>query len=83
MFSQTIRELVQSDDIQTFTADITIDSSVDKEFLVELGQGTSIPLIAVFAPGKDEPYILQGAYTQQDIIRLVEQAREDGRQAAR
>ncbi|MEM9415651.1 MAG: hypothetical protein AAGA29_09270 [Planctomycetota bacterium] len=79
MFSQTIRELVQSEDIKSFTADITVDTSPDKQFLVDLGQGTSIPLIAVFAPGKEEPFILQGAYTQQDIIDLIEQARTYGR----
>ena len=77
MFSRPIRALVQSPDIKSFTADITIDPSPDKEFLVSLDQGTSIPLIAVFSPGRAAPYILQGAYTQQDIIGLIERARAD------
>ena len=73
--------LIQSDDVITFTADITNRDSPDKEFLVSLEQGNTIPLIAVFAPGRDEPFILQGVYSQQDLVDLVEEARRVGRTA--
>jgi len=82
LFSNSVIALIQSDDVKTFTADITNRDSVDKEFLVSLEQGNTIPLIAVFAPGRDEPFILQGAYTQQDIADLVEEARNVGRTAS-
>jgi len=71
-------DALRADDVVSLKADITQDSSHDKAFLVELGQGTSIPLIVVFAPGSDEPYVLQGFYSRNDVLGLIEQARADG-----
>ena len=79
MFSNTVIELIQSSDVKTFTADITNSDSPDKAFLVSLDEGNTIPLIAVFAPGLDKPLILQGVYTQQDMVDIVDEARAASR----
>ena len=75
MFSRPIIELMESDDVASFTADITNDNSADKAFLDSLNQGAVIPLLLIYPPGSNEPYVLRGVYSQQDVFDLVEQAR--------
>ncbi len=67
-------------DVVKFTVDLTSRSAPGWDFLRnELGQ-TGIPLLAIYPPGSDEPW-QSNAYTPQQVLSALEQARNDGAEA--
>jgi len=73
------RELSR-DDVVALTADLTSTNAPGWEKLRALGQ-TGIPLLAIFTPGQDEPW-LSNAYTPQQVVEALAQARAGGAENA-
>jgi thiol:disulfide interchange protein DsbD len=65
-------ELSRSD-VAAFTADLTSGNAPGWEKLRSLGQ-TGIPLLAIFTPGSEEPW-LSNAYTPQQVVEALSRAR--------
>jgi thiol:disulfide interchange protein len=67
-------EVVNKYDIVPFLADWTKPSEEIKSALQSLGRD-SIPVLAIYPAGQpDHPIVLQGMFTQQDVIDALEKA---------
>ncbi len=66
---------LNSDDVVKFIVDLTSTTAPGNAFLAELGQ-TGIPLLAIYTPGKDEPW-LSNWYTSQQVIDALDAARDN------
>lgn len=60
-------------DVVVFTVDLTSRKDPGWDFLHSLGQ-TGIPTLAVYTPGKDEPWVAN-AYTSEQVIEALAAAR--------
>jgi len=71
-----VRSQLNDDGVIKFTVDLTANSAPGWSFLREdLGQ-TGIPLLAIYTPGKDEPW-LGNSYTAQQVLAALDSARSD------
>lgn len=71
---------LRRDDVVKFLVDNTSTEAPGWAFMRELGQ-SGIPLLAIYTPGRDEPW-LSNAYTSQQVMDAVMKARTPS-QAAR
>jgi len=72
---EPVRSALNADDIVKFTVDNTSTTAPGWEFMAELGQ-SGIPLLAIYTPGKDEPW-LSNAYTSQQVVAALNAARDN------
>jgi len=70
-----VRSLLKSDDIVSFTVDLTDSRDPGWGFLRELGH-TGIPVLAVYTPGRDTPWT-SNAYTARQVLDALAQARAE------
>lgn len=70
-----VRSELNSEDVVKFTVDNTSTTAPGWKFMADLGQ-SGIPLLAIYTPGKDEPW-LSNAYTAQQVIDAIAAARND------
>jgi suppressor for copper-sensitivity B len=73
LYSDQIVALMQEDGIVAMKIDLTSGNEVGQAKLKELGSIT-IPLLAIFGPGLDEPW-LGDSYSKDQVIEAVRQAR--------
>ncbi len=78
---EPVLSALNSDDVVKFTVDLTSNSAPGWAFIKELGQ-TGIPLLAIYTPGSDDPW-LSNAYTSQQVLDAIAAARSSRDQAAR
>lgn len=70
-----VKEEIRRDDIVTFTVDLTPRTAPGWKFLnEELGQ-SGIPLLAIYSPGQDEPW-MSNAYTREQVMEALSAARQ-------
>ncbi len=72
-----VKPLLLEAGVVPMVADVTSSSAPGWDKLRELGQ-TGIPLLAVFGPGTDEPWLANN-YTGSVVVEAIERARGDGR----
>lgn len=70
-----VKSELNSDDVVKFIVDLTSTTAPGNAFLAELGQ-TGIPLLAIYTPGKDEPW-LSNWYTSQQVMDAIAAARDN------
>lgn len=69
-----VKDELAADDVVTFTVDLTSTKAPGWELLRdELGQ-TGIPLLVIYTPGEDQPW-LQNAYTSEQVMNALNDAR--------
>jgi thiol:disulfide interchange protein len=68
-----VRAELANADVVKFTVDLTSRKAPGWQFLRDLGQ-TGIPLLAIYAPGRDEPW-QSNAYTPQQVLSALAEAR--------
>lgn len=71
-----VKSELSKSDIVALTADLTSTNAPGWEKLRSLGQ-TGIPLLAIFTPGSEEPW-LSNAYTPQQVVEALARARGGG-----
>ncbi len=72
---EPVKSALRADDVVKFTVDLTSTKAPGWKFMAELGQ-SGIPLLAVYTPGKDEPW-MSNAYTAQQVIDALAAARNN------
>ncbi|MCC6908834.1 MAG: thioredoxin family protein [Phycisphaerales bacterium] len=78
---EPVLSTLNSDDVVKFVVDLTSNSAPGWTYIKELGQ-TGIPLLAIYTPGSDDPW-LSNAYTSQQVLDAIAAARSSRDQAAR
>ena len=68
-----VKDALAAEDVITFTVDLTSTKAPGWDLLHDLGQ-TGIPLLVIYTPGKDQPW-LQNAYPSEQVMKALEQAR--------
>ena len=71
----TLKQTLRSDAVVPLKADLTSRKADGWDKLEALGR-TGIPLLAVYGPGLEEPW-LSSAYTSGQVLRAIERARGD------
>lgn len=79
LFRPEVAKLLNSDQVVAMKIDLTGDNTAGKAKLKEVGR-VAIPLLAVFGPGLDQPF-LSDAYTPQQVIDAISTARGDAQAA--
>ena len=72
-----VKEALMADDVVMLSADLTSSRAPGWDFLRnDLGQ-TGIPLLVVFGPGLEEPW-MSSAYTSSQVVAALDRARRSG-----
>ncbi len=69
-----VKDALTADDVITFTVDLTSTKAPGWDYLYSLGQ-TGIPLLVIYTPGEEQPW-LQNGYTSEQVMRALAEARE-------
>jgi len=65
---------VDTKNVVMLQADMTdADKSPDKALLQTLNGAGSIPLTAVYFPHQDQPRLLKGLYSVDDLVKILDQ----------
>ncbi len=67
-----------SSDVVPMVADVTSTKAPGWKTLRDLGQ-TGIPLLVVYAPGQEDPVWMSSAYSSNQVVKAIEQARSQAR----
>lgn len=70
---EPVSSALKQKDVVAFTVDLTSTSAPGWQMLRDLGK-TGIPLLAIYPPGSDTPW-LANAYTPDQVVEALEQAR--------
>jgi thiol:disulfide interchange protein DsbD len=68
-----VKPALAQPDVVLLTADLTSDAAPGHALMAQLGQ-TGIPLLAIYSPGQDQPW-LANAYTSDQVIAALDRAR--------
>lgn len=69
---ETVKSVLQQDNVVAMTVDLTSNTAPGWDKLEQLGR-TGIPLLAIYDPESDEPW-LSGAYTAGQVLAAIETA---------
>lgn len=71
---EPVKSALQAGGVIAMTGDVTSNAAPARAFMDELGQ-TGIPLLVIWGPGLDEPW-MSNAYTGQQVVAAIERAAE-------
>jgi thiol:disulfide interchange protein len=64
-------QVLHAHGVQMVKADVTDDNAPAKPLLMKFRAAGEIPLTAVYAPGSNQPQLLDGIYTADELLRTI------------